>query len=93
MARSLTRMPAALRSFTTASPRSEIRDRGEFPGIESFRIAGFGEQLLGLVQVVGWRLDLQREVHDARHDHARWRAETQARRLVYPLAIERQVRR
>jgi hypothetical protein len=52
---------------------------------------GLGEQLLGLRGVVGRRLDLQREVHDAGDDHAPRRAVSQARRLVDLLAIQRMV--
>ena len=83
-------MPTAFRSFTTASATvGKPGIGGELAGVEAVRIAGLGEQLLRLVRVVGRRLDLQREVHDARHDHARRRAEAEARRLVDPLAVER----
>src|SRR6266446_546296 len=65
----------------------------ELPRVEPVRIAGVGELLLRLGEIVRWRLDLQREVHDAGHDHARRRTQAEARRLVDLLAVQREVHR
>ena len=71
----------------------KARDRGELAGVDPVRIAGFGEQLLGLRRIVGHRLDLQCEIHDPRNDDPGRRAEAEATRLVDRLAVERVVGR
>ena len=73
--------------------RREARDRREVAGVEAVRIAGLGEELLGLLRVVGVRRHLEREVHHARHDDAGGRTEAQACRLVGRLAVEGVVHR
>src|SRR2546425_27131 len=59
----------------------------------SVRVAGCGQQLSGLGWVIGWRLHLQREVHNTRNDDAGRRAVPETGRLVDRLAIERVVHR
>src|SRR5436309_766902 len=71
--------------------RGETRDRRELPGVQSFGVPGFGEQLPALFRVVRWRLDLQRKVHHPRHDDARRRAKAQTRGLVDRLTVDRVV--
>ena len=71
--------------------RGEPGNRHELAGVEPVRIPGLGEELLGLRRIVGRRLDLQREVHDARHDDPGRRAKAQTGGLVRRLAVEGQV--
>ena len=68
-------------------------DRGEFAGVEAVGIAGFGQQLLGFLRIVGHRLCLQGEVHDPGNDDPCRRAEAVAAHLVDLLAVERVIDR
>ena len=64
------------------------REGIEVARVEAVRIAGLGEQLLGVRGVVGGRLHGDRELEDARHDRAREPGEAERLGLVDSLAVD-----
>ena len=87
-------MPTALRSLTTASATvGKPGIAANSPASKPFGYPGLGEQLLGLLRIVGDRLGLQRVIHDARHDDPGRRAEAETRDLVDRRAVQRVVDR
>src|SRR5262249_49830799 len=67
--------------------RKKGRNGGQLPSIKTIRIACFGKELLGFLDLVGQRLGWQGILHDPRHNDSSRRTKTEACHFIDRLAF------